>query len=324
MGVFNENLKHYRKNKGISGRELSQLLKISYSTYMNYENRKNQPPYEILCKIADILEVTTDNLLGRNGVISHSNVQEAEKETNTAKKIDFDCMDFNSRLKHFRTLSGISGKEFAEKLGVSYGSYMNYENKKNQPSLQLVCKMANLLNLSTDKLLGHDVDKYNKWISELKNYEDIQITESCNDNQIEVHFFLKNNDYKIDLCKDEFIAIMENCENEISNDETFIGRISALAKTKILSKYISNTLCGSPANMERLAELVQMHLKQLTGKEYSDTCVYDYIVENLERCITSNIERLETELDTLCKESKAESGTCNGVHQLEPAGQPPQ
>lgn len=65
MNTFNKNLKHYRKLKGFSGRELSQLLQVAYSTYMNYENSKNQPSYEVLCKMADILGVTTDMLLGR-------------------------------------------------------------------------------------------------------------------------------------------------------------------------------------------------------------------------------------------------------------------
>ena len=65
MNTFNKNLKHYRKLKGLSGRELSQLLQVAYSTYMNYENSKNQPSYEVLCKMADILGITTDMLLGR-------------------------------------------------------------------------------------------------------------------------------------------------------------------------------------------------------------------------------------------------------------------
>ena len=231
MGVFNENLKHYRKNKGISGRQLSQLLKISYSTYMNYENRENQPPYEILCKIADILEVTTDNLLGRNGVISHSNVQEAEKETNTAKKIDFDCMDFNSKLKHYRTLSGMTGKEFAEKLGVSYGSYMNYENKKNQPSLQLVCKMADLLNLSTDKLLGHEVDKYQKWVKILEDYRNVIITPLENSKEIKLTYRMSGTwvETEIILTKDKFIEIMEQCEKKAESITEKLRLIAILA-----------------------------------------------------------------------------------------------
>lgn len=65
MNTFNKNLKHYRKLKGFSGRELSQLLQVNYGAYQHYENRASQPPFDVLCKIADILGVTTDMLLGR-------------------------------------------------------------------------------------------------------------------------------------------------------------------------------------------------------------------------------------------------------------------
>ena len=77
MGVFNNNLKHYRKVKGLSGREFSELLEIGYSTYMNYENRGNQPPFEILCKMADILGVTTDILIGRTVKDDYSILKQA-------------------------------------------------------------------------------------------------------------------------------------------------------------------------------------------------------------------------------------------------------
>lgn len=77
MGVFNNNLKHYRKRKGLSGREFSELLGIGYSTYMNYENRGNQPPFEILCKMADILGVTTDILIGRTMQEEYSILKQA-------------------------------------------------------------------------------------------------------------------------------------------------------------------------------------------------------------------------------------------------------
>ena len=77
MGVFNNNLKHYRKRKGLSGREFSELLGIGYSTYMNYENRGNQPPFEILCKMADILGVTTDILIGHTAQDDYSILKQA-------------------------------------------------------------------------------------------------------------------------------------------------------------------------------------------------------------------------------------------------------
>lgn len=155
MEVFAKNLKRYRKNKNISGLELSQKLGVKYTTYMNYENRGNQPSFEVLCKIADVLEVSTDMLLGR----SSSDKEPAPApgipyEKPAECKITFEYMNFNKRLKYFRELSGMTGKEFAEKIGVSYGSYMNYENKQNQPSFEVLYKMADVLGVSIRYFAG--------------------------------------------------------------------------------------------------------------------------------------------------------------------------
>lgn len=63
---FSENLKKYREKMGFkSAKEFAKVLDIEYSTYMGYENRRREPRYEILMKIADILNVSIDDLLGR-------------------------------------------------------------------------------------------------------------------------------------------------------------------------------------------------------------------------------------------------------------------
>lgn len=61
---FAENLRKYRKSAGYSSKELADTLKIKYTTYLNYENADAEPRYETLMKIADILNVSPDELLG--------------------------------------------------------------------------------------------------------------------------------------------------------------------------------------------------------------------------------------------------------------------
>ena len=64
---FSENLKKYRERMGFkSAKEFAKVLDIEYSTYMGYENRRREPKYEVLIKIADILNVSLDELLGRD------------------------------------------------------------------------------------------------------------------------------------------------------------------------------------------------------------------------------------------------------------------
>lgn len=63
---FSENLKKYRKKMGFnSAKEFAKVLDIEYSTYMGYENRRREPKYEVLIKMADTLGVSLDDLLGR-------------------------------------------------------------------------------------------------------------------------------------------------------------------------------------------------------------------------------------------------------------------
>lgn len=62
---FQENLRYYREQRGYSSDELAKLLDIPYTTLKGYENAGREPKYKTLCKIADLLQVSTDDLLGR-------------------------------------------------------------------------------------------------------------------------------------------------------------------------------------------------------------------------------------------------------------------
>ena len=63
---FRENLIHFRKAKYPSARKFAEALGIPYNTYLSYENpaKPTEPRYEMLIKIATLLDVTTDELLG--------------------------------------------------------------------------------------------------------------------------------------------------------------------------------------------------------------------------------------------------------------------
>lgn len=63
---FQENLKYYREKAGYkTAKDFADVLNIPYTSYVAYENKGREPKYEMLCKIADLLEVSTDDLLGR-------------------------------------------------------------------------------------------------------------------------------------------------------------------------------------------------------------------------------------------------------------------
>lgn len=66
-------------------------------------------------------------------------------------------MSFQENLIHYREKAGYkSAKDFARKLGINYTTYMGYENKNREPKYSLLMKIAKLLNVTIDDLLGYD------------------------------------------------------------------------------------------------------------------------------------------------------------------------
>lgn len=58
------NLKQARVKKGFTQEDVSRNLGMSRGAYTNYELGKRDPDTETLVKLADLLGVTTDYLLG--------------------------------------------------------------------------------------------------------------------------------------------------------------------------------------------------------------------------------------------------------------------
>lgn len=61
---------------------------------------------------------------------------------------------FGSRLKGLRQERGLTIEEFSNKVGISKSSVGYYENQNRVPDIVIAGKMANVLNVSTDYLIG--------------------------------------------------------------------------------------------------------------------------------------------------------------------------
>ncbi len=64
-------------------------------------------------------------------------------------------MNINN-LKTARENVGLTQSQVAEKLGISDGTYKNYEQGKREPNNALLVKIADLYGVSTDYLLGRE------------------------------------------------------------------------------------------------------------------------------------------------------------------------
>lgn len=61
---------------------------------------------------------------------------------------------FSTRLKELRQECGLTIEEFASEVGVSKSSVGYYENQNRLPDLAVAAKMADVLNVTTDYLVG--------------------------------------------------------------------------------------------------------------------------------------------------------------------------
>ena len=64
MTDFAENLRKFRKNKKYSQAELGRKLHYGSTTIANYESGRNEPSFRDLIRLAEVLDVTPNELLG--------------------------------------------------------------------------------------------------------------------------------------------------------------------------------------------------------------------------------------------------------------------
>lgn len=63
MNNFATNLKHYRAMLGSTQKQMAERLGMTENAYQNYEYGKREPKLDVLIQIAEILEVSIDDLL---------------------------------------------------------------------------------------------------------------------------------------------------------------------------------------------------------------------------------------------------------------------
>lgn len=76
---FGENLIALRVSRGVSRKELAEMLGIPYTTLRNYETDQREPGHSLLIQIATIFSVSVDELIGHKNKTAPSLSDEAVK-----------------------------------------------------------------------------------------------------------------------------------------------------------------------------------------------------------------------------------------------------
>ncbi len=65
MNTLNKNLKYYREASNLTQKALAEKLKITVRAYQRYEAGEREPKLDILIMLADVFQVSLDELAGR-------------------------------------------------------------------------------------------------------------------------------------------------------------------------------------------------------------------------------------------------------------------
>lgn len=108
--MLGNNLKTMRKKTGLSQEELAKKLDLSRSTYNSYEQDICEPPLDVLCKLADVFNVSIDELIGH-----------------TQKKLSFTRDDLLEKINNYSKM--LSDKNLCLLLGRMMAMIENQEEK---------------------------------------------------------------------------------------------------------------------------------------------------------------------------------------------------
>jgi transcriptional regulator with XRE-family HTH domain len=147
-------------------------------------------------------------------------------------------MNFWNNLKAYRERTGLTAKDFAAQLGISYTTYMGYENAGKEPRIENLAKIAAALHVSIDELVGYEPDKVQYWIdtfqkvmsahsAHLEEYlpgkrdisAGVSFSAKKDGEQVSIMCRLNNELFELEKPnKDDFVKLMTSVDKKVQNE----------------------------------------------------------------------------------------------------------
>ena len=172
--MFNERLKQARLKANLSKASFAKKLGLIYTTYDNYERGTVEPKVSTLIKIADILNISTDDLLRRTpknkdeqlkkeikeALAQHEEPIKLEPVNLQDKKTDFISFNIYTNDNKFLWNSNIKKADIIYEINVTRIASIIYKNK------QLYTYFINtLINDAIEELKNNEKNNKNLGIS---------------------------------------------------------------------------------------------------------------------------------------------------------------
>ena len=162
LPMIGTRLRKRRIQLGLTQQELADRLGVTKGGLSAYELNKITPNEDKLILLAEILGVSPEYLKGQEelSIGQESTYDEPdEKESGNINRITDRQTGIGSQLVKLMTERGISSKELALTLGIKEELLIMYGQDVKYPSYEILIKIAEVLDVSTEELFGINTGK---------------------------------------------------------------------------------------------------------------------------------------------------------------------
>ncbi len=152
LGKFSKRLKELMELENISNRALSMKIGADRASIRFWLNGRFYPKCDSLIKLATTFHISIDSLIG---------VEEWGKDVEelTVVKTSF-CADvrkyFFTKITDYMTEKSMTRYAFAKKLEIDQKAFTNWLTKQSMPETATVIRLARVMKISIDELLGRE------------------------------------------------------------------------------------------------------------------------------------------------------------------------
>ncbi len=144
-------LEELRELKDLKSKDLANILKVSKSTYSQWEHDKIPIPTKRIIQISHFYKINIDYIF---------HLTDLKKEINYES--DIDLKEIGKHLKEIRLELGLTLRELGEKLNTAFSSLASYERGEVLIQSDILINLCKISNYSIDYVLGQSNDKYLK------------------------------------------------------------------------------------------------------------------------------------------------------------------
>ncbi len=132
-------------------------------------------------------------------------------------------MDIGKKIRSLRLQRNIAQNDLASILGVSKSTMSNYERNYSTPDPDILVKVAEYFNVSTDYLFDYDVSRQSELANESSDYNHPNAAVLSKDEWNVLNYYNRLKDENKDYIKGQMIQLFLNQTKAVKEDDPKSG-----------------------------------------------------------------------------------------------------